>query len=476
MTLKRAARRFAAGFRRLSIAQRLFVSAAALSFAILFVAGALLTAVYRQQAERNFDDRLNVYLRALIADIANAPEPARIGPDQLSDPQFLIALSGWYWQITRLDGDHGEIASSRSLFAARLPQLSSIGVPVGVGGARQGVVEGPDERRLRVVERIVDAGDSGIYLVQVAGAMTEIDEAIARFEAYLVATFALLALALVGSTAAQLRYGLAPLRRLRDAVAAIRRGESEAIGGAYPPDIAPLAGELNLLILANKEVVERARTQVGNLAHALKTPLSVIVNEAAAERGPLADKVAEQAGVMRDQVGYYLERARAAVRAGTLTGSVEVAPVVESLLGAFRKIYAERAIDFAFRVEARERFQGERQDLEEMIGNLLDNAGKWARGEVSVTLLGQEREQEEPEAARVFFRVAIDDDGPGLPEHQREEAIARGRRLDETKPGSGLGLSIVVDLAALYGGGLELSESPAGGLRAELTLPAAPRG
>ncbi|WP_395666424.1 ATP-binding protein [Methylocella sp.] len=456
-----------------SIARRLFVSSAALSFAILFIAGALLSAAYRQAAERNFDDRLSVYLRALVADIAAAaPEAPSIGPDELGDPQFLLALSGWYWQITRLGGERRVIASSRSLFAARLPELADLGVPVGVGGARRGYAQGPDDRRLRVVERIVDAGDAGIYLVQVAAATQEMEQAIAAFEGYLVATFLLLAAALIGSAALQLRFGLAPLRRLQAAVAAIRRGEAETIGGAYPPDIAPLAGELDLLLSANREVVERARTQVGNLAHALKTPLSVVLNEAALAQGPLAETVGRQAQVMRDQVGFYLERARAAVRAGTLTGATDPAPVVEGLLGAFRKIYADRGVSFALIACGPSRFLGETQDFEEMAGNLIDNAGKWANAKVEVTI---EAEPAADAAGRAFLRVLIDDDGPGLPPDLRREAMARGRRLDETKPGSGLGLSIVVDLASMYGGALDLSASPLGGLRAELRLPAAPQ-
>ncbi|ACK49409.1 integral membrane sensor signal transduction histidine kinase [Methylocella silvestris BL2] len=453
---------------RISIAKRLFLSAAILSFAILFLAGALLTAVYRQAAERNFDERLNVYLRALITDIATASEADRAGPDELSDPQFALALSGWYWQITRLDGDQRQIRSSRSLFAARLPRLSDLGVPVGIGGARQGYAKGPDDRRLRIVERIVDAGDDGIYLVQVGATTAELESAIEQFEAYLTVTFTLLALALIASSALQLRYGLAPLRQLREGVAAIRRGEAESISGVYPLDLAPLAGELNLLIGANRAVVERARTQVGNLAHALKTPLSVVINEAALEPGPLSAKVAEQAAIMRDQVGYYLDRARAAVRAGMLTGSTEVEPVIRALLAAFEKIYADRALEFSLDAPSPIRFLGEKQDLEEMIGNLIDNAGKWARGSVNVTVAA---ETPDPDAERSFFHIVIDDDGLGLPADRREEAIARGRRLDETKPGSGLGLSIVVDLATMYGGGLTLDASPAGGLRAQLRLP-----
>lgn len=457
--------------KKISIAKRLFLSAAILSFAILFAAGAALLTVYERAAENNFDERLGVYLRALVADIAVSGENARMDPDELNDPEFALPLSGWYWQITRLDVNKPQIRSSRSLFAAHLPRLSDLGVPVGLGGARKGYARGPDDRRLRIVERTIDAGDDGVYLIQVAAKTDEIEKAINRFAVYLVVTFALLALALVGSSLLQLRYGLAPLRQLQEGVAAIRRGESETISGAFSPDIAPLAGELNLLIGANRAVVERARTQVGNLAHALKTPLSVIINESAAASGPLASKVEEQAAIMRDQLAYYLDRARAAVRAGAVTSATDVEPVVRSFIGAFEKIYAERAIRFTLDMPQPVRFLGERQDLEEMIGNLADNGGKWAKSAVAIAIAP---EFAQTEAERSFFRVVIEDDGAGLAPEMREAALARGRRLDETKPGSGLGLSIVAELASMYGGDLSLADSAMGGLRAELRLPATP--
>jgi signal transduction histidine kinase len=453
-----------------SIAARLFFSAAVLSTAILFVAGISLSALYRKAAESRFDESLGVYLRALVADIASPSEESRSEPFALGEPQFEIPLSGWYWQITRLDGNNPDIKSSRSLFAARLPRLADLGIAAGIGGARNGYVTGPDDRRLRMVERVIDAGDQGVYLVQVAATTAPMEAEIAEFEIALVITFTLLAAALVGSTALQLRYGLEPLRRLQEAVAAIRRGEGEKIAGDFPPDIAPLGAELNLLLAANREVVERARTQVGNLAHALKTPLSVIINEAAAEKGVLSAKIREQAALMRDQLTYYLNRARAAVRVGTLGTMADVALVTAALVRTFEKIYRDRGIIFSVAVKGRVRFKGERQDLEEMIGNLVDNAGKWARQTVAIEIAPLAAADP---TAQPLFRVTIDDDGVGLAPELREAAMRRGRRLDETRPGSGLGLSIVVDLAALYGGALKLDASPAGGLRVELELPAA---
>ena len=456
--------------RQRSIATRLFISSGVLSVAILLVAGLILTALYRTSTETAFDERLGVYLRALVADLAadrpNDDKPADLG---LADPQFELTLSGWYWQVTRLDGSKPDIRGSRSLFAARLPRLADSGVPAEMGGSRHGYATGPDGRSLRVVERVIDTGDSGIFLVQVAATTEEIDAQMSTFEVDLAATFTILAILLVASAALQLRYGLMPLRRLQDGVSSIRRGETEKIEGVFPFDIAPLASELNLLISANREVVERARTQVGNLAHALKTPLSVIINEAEAESAPFAVKVGEQAVVMRDQVAYYLERARAAVAARKIGSATDVSPVVQGLVRTFEKIYRDRNLTFREDGGDGIRFLGERQDLEEMIGNLVDNAGKWAAREVTI---GISPEFRDASTERPFFRVTIDDDGPGLAPEQRSAAMRRGERLDESKPGSGLGLSIVDELAELYGGLFKLDTSPAAGLRAELTLPA----
>jgi signal transduction histidine kinase len=453
-----------------SIATRLFVSATLWSTAILLIAGILLSALNQRSAEAAFDERLGVYLRALVADVASPGDESRPGPGELGEPQFELTSSGWYWQITPLNSDRPEIKASRSLFATRLPRLADLGVAAGIGGARQGYAQGPDNRLLRIVERVIDVGDNGIYLVQVAATTEEIEQRIRNFQLELAGTFVILALALIGTTALQVRYGLRPLRLLQHGVAAIRRGESERIVGSFPKDLSPLADELNLLIMSNRDIVERARTHVGNLAHALKTPLSVIVNEADANTGSLSEKVHEQAGVMRHQIDYYLDRARVAARSAVIGGSTDVAGVVAGLVRTFEKIYHDREIQFESAVPVGLRFRGERQDLEEMVGNLVDNAAKWARRKVRVAValdVGSET------TARPSFTVRIDDDGIGLPAPSREAALRRGKRLDESKPGSGLGLSIVVDLVSVYSGSLVLEDSSLGGLRAELRLPLA---
>jgi signal transduction histidine kinase len=451
-----------------SIAQRLFLSAAFWSALVLLITGVSLSAVYRTTAERAFDERLGVYLRALVADVAMDDE----GVGQLGEPQFELTRSGWYWQISRVDAPNPIVKASRSLFAARLPSLAERGVRADPGGLRKDYIVGPDERRLRIVERMIDVDTDGQWLVQVAASTEDVDQQARWFMFALAGSFLTLAIALVGATALQVRYGLQPLRRLQDEVAAIRRGDSEKIDGAFPQDLAPLAGELNLLIASNREVVERARTHVGNLAHALKTPLSVIVNEANSHASPLADKVREQAALMGDQVIYYLDRARAAARSTMIGAAAELEPPLAGLVRTFEKIYRDRGVVFDLQCAAGLRFRGERQDLEEMVGNLIDNSGKWASGRVAVSATPLADPANGPTAPG-FLYITVEDDGPGLPTEKRHEALARGKRLDETKPGSGLGLSIVADLAKIYGGALTLEDSDMGGLKAILRLPMA---
>lgn len=448
-----------------SIAVRLAVSSVFWSGLVLLVAGLILSTLYIQATERSFDERLLVYANDLAADLVATGEGAGREIGSLGDPRFEIPLSGWYWQVGRVDAAPRDLRSSRSLIGNPLPNLAEPVADRPFGQIRKDNVSGPEGRLLRVVERDVDLGEDGRFVVRIAGPTDEISAAVRRFVVALVVTFLLLGVGLGLSTLLQIRFGLRPLIDLRGAVSSVRRGQSERITGVYPGDVAPLAEELNLLLEANREILERARTQVGNLAHALKTPLSVIVNEADGPTGDLSARVSEQAMLMRDQIEHYLNRARTAALAGTLGSLTEVGPVMDALARTFGKIFQDRALAIDVSVPAGIQFRGERQDFEEMAGNLIDNACKWAASRVEVAVeLTEDR-------GRWVVRVVVEDDGPGLPEAARAEAKKRGRRLDETKPGSGLGLSIVVDLAAHYGGRLSLGASRLGGARAELDLP-----
>lgn len=453
-----------------SLARRLILLALAFAVVLLGITGLVLAAVNRTSVERGFDRRLGVYVKLLIADLAGAvDEPQTVVGANLGEPLFELPQSGWYWQIVRTDSGRNEVRASRSLFDGRLPTLGPEARADGASRSREGYVTGPNGVELRVVERTIELGEDGNFQVIVAGPADDIAGAVREFNITLIAALVLLAAGMAVAAFLQVRVGLSPLERLVGGLAAIRTGEREHLEGDFPVEIAPLAREVNALIDTNREIVERSRTHVGNLAHALKTPLSVIQNEAAGRPDPLAQKVAEQARIMRDQVNHHLERARAAARARVASTMVPVSEVVEGLARTMEKIHRDKALGVTVRADNPVFFRGERNDLEEMVGNLVDNACKWAETQVVVSIA---RETGESAVDRAFFTVAIEDDGPGLSASQREEVGRRGRRLDETKPGTGLGLSIVSELASLYGGNVSLAGAGIGGLRATLRLPA----
>jgi signal transduction histidine kinase len=450
-----------------SLALRLFASAAAWTLVVLPVTAILLVSLYRQAVERNFDARLNVYLTSLVASSTQGGAITPNEPTNLGEPVFGIPFSGWYWQIKPLNGATRPDFVSDSLLDQQLKLPSQNEVPPDTSLTRRAYATGPEQQRLRVVEReIKPAGPrSTPYSYAVAGDAREIDRDLAAFTTMLIAALAVLGLGLLVATFFQVRFGLSPLRAIRQNLAEIRSGEAEQLEGELPEEIRPLQQELNALIQSNREIVDRARTHVGNLAHALKTPLSVISNEARAHEGPLSSKVIEQAQIMRTQITHHLDRARVAARSSVIGDITDVDAVLQALKRTVDRLYEERGLDVEVASISGLKFQGEKQDFEEMVGNLLDNACKWARSRV--------RAEVQPEKGAARFTVIVDDDGPGLTEAELAKGVRRGQRLDETKPGSGLGLSIVADLAHLYKGRFELEPSPEGGLRARLELPAA---
>ncbi len=438
-----------------SLAFRLVVGAAVL-VALGLTAGAVsLSGLFRDFAVRGFDERLGLQLDALIALAEAGPESGIELARPLGDPRYDRAYSGWYWQIA---APEGPVLRSRSLFdaALRAEMASDDGI------RRRFTTEGPDGETIRVLTRVVTLPDAdGVFYFSAAGTTAEIEAEIAAFERTLAWSIAVLVALLVVIVVVQVWLGLAPLRRIPRALAAIRSGRAERLEGSFPSEVEPLARELNALLDHDREVVERARTHLSNLAHGLKTPLSVLANEAAASEGRLAETVERQTEAMRRQVDHHLARARAAARATALGAQTGLAPVARALARTLGAIHAGRGIVIDIEVPAGLAFRGERQDLEEMLGNLMDNGCKWASGRLRVTAA----------EADGHLTVAVEDDGPGLPEAAREHAVERGARLDESTPGSGMGLAIVHDLAALYGGLLTLEDSPMGGLRAVLTLP-----
>ena len=451
-----------------SLAVRLIVAATLWSAVALLVAGLILTSLYRQSVERSFDERLTVYLRTLIGTLASQTPTKFTDPGNLGEQRFELPYSGWYWQVRR--GKDGPVVlASKSLFNDVL-DFSTAGSQHKTEDATGGALLGPDNQSLRGLDRTIDFGPGNTYELLVTGNAGDMAEEIAAFTRSTLLTLSVFGLGLIISITAQTRWALRPLDRVRRGLTDLRSGKEARFTGSYPAEIAPLARELNALLESNQQIIERARTQVGNLAHALKTPLSVITNEARSSRGPLASKVTEQAEIMRQQVTSYLDRARIAARSKVIGAVTEVEPVVGRLVRAMNRIHDDRHLRLISDVPPHSLFRGEQQDLEEIVGNLVDNACKWAKSEVTIGV-GYEKPPRDDAPGRLL--VNIDDDGPGLAPEERAEATRRGRRLDESKPGSGLGLSIVTDLVALYEGKFSLDRSPAGGLRAVIELPAA---
>ena len=459
-----------AWFNRASLAQRLTLGALVTSFTVLLAAGLILAQIHRRATERAFDERLSVYLQALSGSLASPIDQDRSDPSDLGDPKFDLPMSGWYWQIEPGPANSGDMIASPSLFGARLARIVDPQLKSDQLGVVQGYMTGPDERRLRAIERNVQTPDQVWHRIRVAGDADEIEQAVAAFRLPLVVTLVLLGTLIAVLTGVQVTLGLRPLQRVQSGLANIRTGQADQISGTYPPDLAPLVREINLLLESNRDMTERARTHAGNLAHALKTPLSVIQNELqGVDDDQAASKIREQIMQIQTQLQWHLERARQGAMTSAIGRATDLAQVLGGLERMFAKLWRARAegdqgITLQMDVEAGLQFRGEKPDLEDMIGNLMDNAGKWARQEVKVTL---RRHETRP----LFADVIIDDDGPGLPEAQRVAALKRGLRLDETRPGSGLGLAIVADLAKLYGGTLVLETAPLGGLRARLELP-----
>jgi signal transduction histidine kinase len=456
-----------------SLAFRLFATAAAWTLLVLPIAGFIIYGLYRDDVQASFDGQLLKLVNAITVDSMGSSGDAQpLAPSNLYEPLFEVTHSGWYWQITPLAPANGRKLVSPSLATEALPSPAAKKVAPDESGARWLNAKGPKDEPLRIVEVIDTLGHEPgkpSYSVIVAGPQDWLDHLVGNFRYRLTTALALAGLGLVAVTLFQVRFGLLPLRQIERGLAGIRSGTSTTLEGDLPAEIEPLQSELNALIRSNQAIVDRARTQVGNLAHALKTPLAVISNEARGDKSGLGAKVIEQAEIMRQSMTRYLDRARMAARVGVIGRVTPVAPVVEPLVRTLQRIHQDKGVVITVECPADARFSGEKQDLEEMLGNLLDNACKWARGEVMLMV------EVPPSTSRARNRrlaITVADDGPGLNDEQRARIGKRGLRLDETKPGSGLGLSIVLELVHSYGGTCELAHAKEGGLAVHLNLPA----
>lgn len=427
------------------------------------ILGWLLVSQYRANAERGFADLQQAQLYSLIAAFTITADGTLSGVPNLGDRSFLDPGSGWYWQVGLVDAD-GDIRRSPSLADGTLARPPLSDIPYDDQFTRTFEMQGPAGQTLRVLEAEVQLGQGGeIALFQLAGNQSEFDDAIGSLARSLALLLTVFGVGVVAINAAIIVFGMRPLGRVRRALRAIHAGEEHALAGRYPDEIQPMVDEMNMLIDNNRRIVERARTQVGNLAHSLKTPISVLRNEA--ERGrPVEPRlVGEQASAMKAQVEHYLNRARIAAQAGGTAFRTDASEALERLVKVMRKLNPDKS----FTLDLPERpvaFAGEKEDFEEVCGNLLENACKWGNGKIAIAL---------GEAKDGFFNVTVEDDGPGISAEQRAVALKRGQRLDETKPGTGLGLSIVVETVDAYKGEVTLSDSALGGLKVTLGLPAA---
>ncbi len=436
----------------------------------LALSGALLGGLFRDHVMRQFEIALTAQLDQVTARLEfDASGRPRIDDRALSDPRWTRPYSGLYWQIDEWNAgtlDRG-VLRSRSLWDAVLPVEAD---PLADGAVHVHRNTGPQGALLMLVERTVRREGSGDarWRLLVASDLGEANDAVARFDGVLVASLAVLLIMLGAAAVAQVVIGLAPLRGLQRALAAVREGRTAGLRGRFPTEVQPLVDEFNGVLDRNAEIVARARTQAGNLAHAIKTPLAAMAQAAAViERHPerageSARLVQEQVGVARRHVDWHLARSRAAAAHGLPGMRVAVAPVLAGLLRVMRQVHAERHLAIecgAMPPDAT--FAGEEQDLQEMLGNVLDNACKWARRRVQVSATAQGE----------HLQIDVDDDGPGIDPARRDAVLARGARIDESVPGAGLGLAIVLELVTLYRGTLALGESPLGGLRVGLRLP-----
>jgi len=461
-----------------SLAFRLFLTSVVWTLLVLPIAGVLIYSLYRNDVQASFDGQLRKLVTAIRIDSMYAGSSEPIAPKNRYEPLFEVTHSGWYWQIKPLNDDGGRTLVSASLATATLPSPMLAKIPADKSGTRWMNGKGPLGEPVRIVE-VIDTLQSGVtgqtvkdkgpsYSIIVAGPLDWFKESVIRFRNRLTSALALAGLGLVVATLLQVRFGLAPLRKIERGLAEVRSGNVVKLEGTFPAEIQPLQDELNALLQSNQNIIDRARTQVGNLAHALKTPLAVITNEAREADDPFGKKVDEQAEVMRQQIAHYLDRARIAAGVNVIGRVADVHDVIEPLVRALERIHRDKGVRIHVSYPDKASFQGEKHDFEEMLGNLMDNACKWASRNVylKISLLS---DASQPEGKRL--RITVEDDGPGLSRKEREKICKRGLRLDESKPGSGLGLSIVSDLAHSYRGTFSLDGSSYGGLLARLDLP-----
>lgn len=453
-----------------SLTRRLIWLAAGWIFVALIITGVVLTSVFQESALRRLGSALSETIDEVVVASTITPD-GYVFVGEIRDARTERLLSGKYWMVaeTGVDGALDVLARSESLGGGSLDMDASLvrRLTDALGQTiSYSAPDGPKGEPLRIAASMKTLPGREKPVIFFAGLdRTAVDADTRQFATVTWVALLVLGIGLVAAVFVQVRVGLRPLYDLRRAIADVHNGRANRAEGEYPREIQPLADQVNRLLEHNQETVERQRTHVGNLAHALKTPLAVLLAEAGTQPGLLPDLVRRQAQVMRDQVEHHLRRARAAARASHGLGErTPVADVLDELAVMIERVFDEKGVEIDWRAPDELAFRGERQDLQEIFGNLIENAGKWCRRRVRVSagmaMPGQ-------------MLVVVEDDGPGIPEEQRNAALKRGTRMDEDTPGTGLGLSIVDELVRAYGGRMMLAASDLGGLKVMLELPAA---
>lgn len=446
--------------RKGSIAASLFWLTAGWLVVALVTTGFLLSDLYSRALDTSLTETLDFHVESLAGALLDTRDPR--DPDiALADPRFERPRSGWYWIIR--DGDSNLVNLSTSVVGI---DLQGVAASADALGRSTEVIDDAFGTRLRVVQRGVTLGDSR-YAITVAGNLTEILRLVDDFRGQAFIVLGAVGLMLAVMSAFVARIAMRPISRLSSAIELVREGDAAEVSGTYPREIAPLAEEVNELLRSNAQIIKRARNQVGNLAHGLKTPIAVLRNEAAARDGALAETVSSETEKMSSLVSTYLERARLAARTSVVGKKSDAAMIIARLARVMRKIHPNVGITLEPPDASLPWFRGDEADLEEVAGNLLDNACKWSGGAVEVRLTAEQG------AKGTQLLVQIEDNGPGLSEGDAEKVLRRGVRLDEKTPGTGLGLDIVKELVDVYGGSLELKRSRLGGLLVEVRLPTA---
>jgi signal transduction histidine kinase len=443
-----------------SIAARLFWLSTGWLIVGLVATAFLLTELYSHALDSSLSTTLDFHLETLVSRILDTGDPgsSEIG---IADPRFARSASGWYWSI--VDDTGRALNLSPSLTGSVLPAIAA---PFDDHNHRTMAAADEFGTRIRLVEREITVKGKPLHLV-VTGSLDEVLRQVGDFRGQTLIVLGAVGVMLAVMSFIVARIALRPIGRLGRAIEKVREGEASTVTGIYPPELAPLAEEVNELLRSNVQIIERARNQVGNLAHGLKTPLAVLRNEAAGNRTRLGEVVMTEAEKMKQLVSGYLDKARIAARTAIVGRKADPTIVMLRLARVMEKLNPGRHVTFSRPDASLPWFRGEEGDLEEMAGNLLDNACKWSKSEVTISMAAERNE------TATMLLIRIEDDGPGLTEQEAAKVLQRGVRLDEKKPGSGLGLDIVKELVDVYGGTLQLKRSGLGGLLAELRLPSA---